>query len=66
VEDRGKGIPIEKREEMASAGTPGVGIRGMKERIRQLGGALEITSNGNGTVILARLPSIENSSTEEI
>ncbi len=63
VEDKGKGIPIEKREEMASAGTPGVGIRGMRERIRQLGGALEITSNTNGTVILVRLPASENSST---
>ena len=65
VEDKGKGIPIEKREEMASGGTPGVGIRGMRERIRQLGGALEIRSNGNGTVILARLPAVENASTVE-
>jgi signal transduction histidine kinase len=63
VEDKGKGIPIEKREEMASAGTPGVGIRGMRERIRQLGGALEIASSSNGTVVLVRLPAIENSST---
>jgi signal transduction histidine kinase len=65
VEDEGKGIPPEKREAMASAGTPGVGIRGMRERIRQLGGALEITSNATGTVILARLPAIENSSTAD-
>lgn len=65
VEDKGKGIPIEKREEMASAGTPGVGIRGMRERIRQLAGALEITSNGNGTLILVRLPAAENASTTE-
>ena len=39
---------------MASGGTPGVGIRGMRERIRQLGGALEIVSGGTGTVVLAR------------
>jgi signal transduction histidine kinase len=65
VEDNGKGIPVEKREEMAAAGTPGVGIRGMRERIRQLGGTLEISSNGNGTVILARLPAVKNSSTAE-
>lgn len=65
VEDKGKGIPIEKREEMASGGTPGVGIRGMRERIRQLGGAFEIRSNGSGTVILARLPAVENASTVE-
>jgi signal transduction histidine kinase len=56
VEDRGKGIPAEKQFEMASAGTPGVGIRGMRERLRQLGGSLDIHSNGKGTLIVARLP----------
>src|SRR5581483_6400201 len=58
VEDRGKGIPLEKRHEMSSGGTPGVGIRGMRERLRQLGGTLEINSNGHGkgTVIVAQLP----------
>src|SRR5438445_1220958 len=56
VEDRGKGIPPEKQSKMASNGTPGVGIRGMRERLRQLGGSLEINSNGKGTVIVARLP----------
>jgi signal transduction histidine kinase len=66
VEDKGKGIPREKREAMASAGTPGVGIRGMRERIRQLGGALEITSSGGGTLISARLPASENSSISEV
>ncbi len=34
----------------------GVGIRGMRERIRQLGGALEINSDGSGTLIVAHLP----------
>ena len=56
IEDRGKGIPPEKRIAMESAGTPGVGIRGMRERIRQLGGSLEIHSDGKGTLIVARLP----------
>ena len=39
-------------------GKAGVGIRGMRERIRQLGGGLEIISagNGKGTAIVARLP----------
>jgi signal transduction histidine kinase len=66
VEDKGAGIPIEKRQEMLSAGAPGVGLRGMRERIRQLGGTLEIASDGNGTVILARLPATGNSSTAEV
>jgi two-component system, NarL family, sensor kinase len=56
VEDRGKGIPPEKREAMESGGTPGVGIRGMRERLRQLGGTLEVRSNVSGTVVAARFP----------
>jgi signal transduction histidine kinase len=56
VEDRGKGIPPEKQGEMASKGTPGVGIRGMRERLHQLGGTLEIHSSGKGTLVLARVP----------
>jgi len=56
VEDRGNGIPPEKQFEMASTGTPGVGLRGMRERLRQLGGSLDIHSNGKGTLVVARLP----------
>ncbi len=56
IQDKGKGIPLEKQEEMASAGTPGVGIRGMRERLRQLGGTLDISSNSHGTLVSVRLP----------
>jgi signal transduction histidine kinase len=56
VADKGKGIPPDKQQEMATTGTPGVGIRGMRERLRQLGGSLEIGSNGTGTVVVVRLP----------
>ena len=56
VEDRGRGIPPERRQAMDSGGTAGVGIRGMRERLRQLGGSLEINSNDAGTVVVARLP----------
>jgi len=58
IEDKGKGIPLKKRSAMASTGMVGVGIRGMRERIRQLGGTLEIRSgsHGRGTLIVARLP----------
>ena len=62
VADKGKGIPPEKQQEMASTGTPGVGIRGMRERLRQLGGTLEIDSNGTGTVVVVNLPITEISS----
>ncbi len=56
IADRGKGIPEEKLQEMASTGTPGVGIRGMRERLRQLGGTLEIESGRSGTIVTVRLP----------
>jgi signal transduction histidine kinase len=60
VEDNGKGIPAEKRSEIIAkaTGIPGVGIRGMRERLRQLGGTLEIRSEGagKGTLVSARLP----------
>jgi len=52
-----------QQEEMTALGTPGVGIRGMRERLRQLGGSLDINSNGKGTVVVARLPIVGNSAT---
>jgi signal transduction histidine kinase len=62
VSDHGKGIAAEKLIKMDAAGLPGVGIRGMRERIRQLGGRLEINSEGQGTMIRARLPVANTSS----
>jgi signal transduction histidine kinase len=60
VQDKGKGIPPQERAEIVSSvnGTPGVGIRGMRERLRQLGGTLDLSSDGEGkgTLITARLP----------
>jgi signal transduction histidine kinase len=63
VSDRGKGIAPEKQREMTTGGKLGVGIRGMRERIRQLGGRLAIQSTGDGTCITARLPVAGKSST---
>ena len=66
VEDKGKGIPTEKLDRMTSAGGAGVGITGMKERVRQLGGTLEISSDRTGTKIVARLPVSETSSQPDL
>lgn len=56
IEDKGRGIPTHKLEQMAAAGAPGVGVRGMQERLRQLGGKLDIESNSGGTRVRVRLP----------
>ncbi|GAC1436422.1 MAG: hypothetical protein NVSMB58_26710 [Terriglobales bacterium] len=56
IEDEGRGISSQKQSALKNPGRPGVGIRGMRERLRQLGGSLELTSNGSGTKLLAILP----------
>ena len=60
VSDDGKGLDHETQSKIASGETVGVGLRGMRERVRQLGGNLEIRSNGHGTIVTARLPPIES------
>ncbi|HEY6769904.1 MAG TPA: PAS domain S-box protein [Candidatus Sulfotelmatobacter sp.] len=55
VQDNGKGIPKEKQRELTRPGRTGVGFSGMRERLRQLGGTLEIQSEGRGTLISAVL-----------
>ncbi len=55
VQDSGKGIPLEKQHELIEAGRGGVGFAGMRERLRQLGGTLEIQSDESGTTVSAIL-----------
>jgi signal transduction histidine kinase len=64
VHDQGKGISLEKQSALSSSGRTGVGFRGMRERLRQLGGVLDIRSDGRGTVVSATLP-IRNTATSE-
>lgn len=61
ISDQGKGLLPETREQMGSGGTLGVGIRGMRERVQQLGGSLEISSDGigTGTRVIVELPGAE-------
>jgi PAS domain S-box-containing protein len=58
VHDQGRGLSTAGRSEMELPGRTGVGIRGMRERVRQLGGTLEIDSQGDGkgTTVIASLP----------
>jgi len=58
IEDKGKGIPLEFLERAGKdwIAAPGVGLRGMNERMRQLGGRLEIVSSKAGTTVRAMVP----------
>ncbi len=58
IGDKGKGIPSEYLEQAGEdwIAAPGVGLRGMNERMRQLGGGLEIVSSQGGTTVRAMLP----------
>jgi CheY-like chemotaxis protein len=58
IEDYGKGIQAPRsKAPQESVARLGVGIQGMTERIRQLGGRLEITSSPKrGTLVSAMIP----------
>jgi PAS domain S-box-containing protein len=55
VRDEGRGIPRKRLQQLTSGGG-GVGLAGMRERVKQLGGTLEIRSDANGTAVIAALP----------
>lgn len=58
IRDVGKGIPAGLLEESSKdwMGAQGMGLRGMRERMRQLGGDLNVTSDRRGTEIRATIP----------
>jgi PAS domain S-box-containing protein len=55
VQDEGKGISAQRLAQIQSQGS-GVGIRGMRERVRHFGGNMKIESNGAGTKISFEFP----------
>ena len=56
VQDAGKGIRPEKLSELRSQGGGGVGIKGMRDRVRQCESRMDIESNSTGTKISFRFP----------
>jgi len=56
VSDQGHGINPEIQDKFREGKGSGVGLRGMSERIRQLGGGMRIQSSQNGTSIIVVLP----------
>lgn len=56
VTDFGRGVPLESLELIREGASLGVGIAGMRERARQLGGTLKVASSSGGTTITLNLP----------
>ncbi|MGA9529168.1 MAG: PAS domain S-box protein [Terriglobales bacterium] len=54
VKDAGNGMPAEQLKAI-QRGT-GLGLRGMRERVRQLNGEIDIQSNASGTVVTVTFP----------
>jgi len=57
VVDQGTGIPKRTLDSWSLAGPRGgIGIRGMRERLKDLGGSLQIDANKRGTTVRAAVP----------
>jgi len=56
VRDFGTGVPREVLDRFWKTGNVGVGLAGIRERLQELGGFLEIESNLDGTLLKATIP----------
>jgi len=57
IDDNGKGIPQDVLERFGKSGVNlGVGLAGMRERVKELGGRLEVDSDKSGTRLRAIVP----------
>jgi two-component system, LuxR family, sensor kinase FixL len=55
IRDQGKGIQPDRLAEIRSQGS-GVGIRGIRERLKEFGGEMTIESSSSGTSIIVNIP----------
>jgi signal transduction histidine kinase len=56
VKDFGTGVPREVLDRFWKTGNVGVGLAGIRERLKELSGSLEIESNLDGTLLRATIP----------
>lgn len=57
VEDKGHGMEaVPQQDDSGKTSVIGVGIAGMRERLRQLGGRLDVVSTSHGTTVRAIVP----------
>jgi hypothetical protein len=57
IRDNGRGIPAERLDRLRkTSAETGVGLAGMRERMRELNGKVEMESDGHGTTMRAMVP----------
>ena len=59
IRDQGRGLPVNGQAERSEPAVPGVGIQGMRERVRQLGGHFDIQSSKGSTIVRVEIPTAE-------
>ena len=65
VTDDGKGIPPRVLQQFRAGGAAGIGLAGMRERLSELRGTLEVQSSFAGTTVKATLPTAQCESDED-
>jgi signal transduction histidine kinase len=61
IRDHGIGMPKDVLDQFRSSGAAGVGLAGMRERVRELGGNLDLTSDREGTWLQVTIPLLQES-----
>ncbi len=56
VRDYGRGITPEKLENSHTGANLGVGLTGMRERVTELGGSLQVLRENPGTLVIVTVP----------
>jgi PAS domain S-box-containing protein len=56
IRDHGRGMPQQVLEQVEEGARLGVGLAGMRERIRELGGEFSVSSDEHGTTVHATVP----------
>ena len=51
VRDQGRGMPVAVGDDRGGIATLGIGLLGMRERVRQLGGQMTINSTAQGSTV---------------
>ncbi len=62
VSDNGRGIPADKLSVLESGSGTGIGLAGIRERVRELGGSVELKSDQAGTLLKVGIPIAKNTS----